>query len=149
MPSRRLARSLTVAAALTALLSLAAAAPAATVRIDGTQLLLVAGANEANAVTFERTASAFRVHDAGADIDAAAGCTQVSDNIASCPHATVASIRATLGDENDSAAVEGSTPSQLFGQQGTDALFGSNGEDTLDAGPGEADFLAGREGDDM
>ena len=142
------ARVLAAAAALTVLLLLPSAAPAATARVSGAQLQFVAGATEANAVTFERTASAFRVFDAGADLTAGAGCSQVTDNVASCPHAAVTSIRATLGDRDDSAAVEGSTPAELLGQQGTDILFGSTGADTLDAGPGFADFLGGREGDD-
>jgi hypothetical protein len=152
------------AAALTSLLLLALAAPAAhaaTATVETGALRIAAAPGEFNAVTVAAVPGGLSVTDAGAPLTLGVGCTT-----GTCLGAT--RIEADLGDGddqltlsadlpadlggglgNDSIAVTafGSESTNLDGADGDDTLVAAGGADVINGGPGN-DRLAGGAGDD-
>ncbi|MER5973514.1 hypothetical protein ABT112_27940 [Streptomyces sp. NPDC002055] len=121
------------AVTLTAAITTSAAAnPAAVVRV-GAQVRLAALPGETNAVTFSATTGNLIVTDS-VSLTAGPGCTTVTANSADCgPAGTLTSIRAALGDGNDSAVTTDEVLASVLldGGRGQDSIDGGGGNDRL------------------
>src|SRR3954451_15941500 len=160
MPARRVALAAVAAAVL------AGAAPqtasAGTVRVLGygdtevpsNELAwdYVAAPGETNDLTIATSDDSVRLHDS-AGITAAAGCTAVDAQTATC---ITFRGKAKLGDGNDRAQTTGTRKAVVFGGSGDDVLIsgpagdflnGQAGNDTL-VGGGGGDTLYGSDGND-
>jgi Ca2+-binding RTX toxin-like protein len=116
-----------------------------------------AGAGEVNSLSMSFTGTAYRFQDAaGVTITPTAPCTAVA-NVGTCPATGIDRLDASLGDQNDAGAADGSIVSpvsfvSINGQAGNDALTAApnvetqlNGDDFGGAGN---DLLAGGNRDD-
>ncbi|MGH9267833.1 MAG: hypothetical protein ACRD0D_06620, partial [Acidimicrobiales bacterium] len=110
-------------------------------------LTFTAGSAEANVVTISLSANVYTVVDTGAQISAAAGCTNVNPNEATCAAAGVTALVVDLGDGNDAVTISATTGSNIKGGPGDDTLKGGKGPDLMDGGPG-ADIFDGGAGID-
>src|SRR4051812_22857312 len=120
-----------------------------------------AAAGETNTVVIDRVGPNIRITDApGIVITPSGGCTAVA-NVGTCP--ALEDVRATLGNQNDSATATASLgtigfillaggdgndvlTSQALGDtqmNGDDDFGGTPGNDILTGGPGEEDMIAG------
>ncbi len=138
-----------VACALVLIAALAApAAHAATVTLSGATLTFVAADGEANQLAVSLAAGTYTLTDAGAPVTAAAGCSQLAADAATCPAAGVTSLVLEGRDLDDVIAVSGvATAATLSGGGGDDVLAGGDGNDILNAGA-DADRLDGGAGND-
>ena len=107
-------------------------------------VVVVAGAGEANALTVTATADGITIRDAGAPLSAGTGCTAAPDGVI-CP---LHGVRVRAGDGNDSVSVSGSVGAEVRGGPGGDVLTGGAGWDHL-LGGGGADRLDGGAGSDL
>jgi hypothetical protein len=164
MPCARTVRRALLTAACASLLA-PAAAPAATVSVQGTALVVAAGAGERNRLTVAPSGASLRIADR-VRVRAGAGCEQ-RGSAALCPAAGLVELIADLGDRSDRITVAatvrlrarvsggpgddvligGGGPDLLIGDAGRDRLEGRGGDDVLD-GRGGADTLVGGHGDD-
>jgi hypothetical protein len=157
----RLGRAIGIAAVLT--LGIPGAAGASTVDVrpfsGGQQVTFTAAAGEANSVTVARpSADTYVVTDTGT-IAPGTGCTTVTTHQVSCTIAGISSIRADLGDLNDTLAVTANQNVYAYGGAGNDTLGGGaepdvldgqGGDDILNAGPfGWIDVMTGGDGYDV
>src|SRR4051812_33725579 len=136
-----------VAAALGALLGLAPAAGASSVRITNGQLRYV-GAGEANRVQVARgPGGEYSILDPSVRVRVAAGCVSTGRNTATCTGdvTRVTVVGAGGSDRLSSTFLE--VPVTLDGGDGSDVLTGGGGDDVLDGDDG-ADTLTGLGGRD-
>ena len=171
MPPRshrpRAARARTIAVAVTGVLVMSpAAAHAATVGVastfGGPQIQVNALAGETNTLTATQFGTDYYISEAGpTPVTPAAGCAATgTPSIVRCTVTGLKSIRANLGDGNDSfdaGAVV--VPLFAYGEAGDDRLEspafaagsllnGGSGNDTLDPGTGFNDAVVGGDGVD-
>jgi hypothetical protein len=152
------------AAALTSLLLLALAAPAAhaaTATVEAGALRITAASGEYNAVTVAAVPGGLSVTDAGAPLILGAGCTTGTCLGASRVEADLgdaddwltlsadlpADLRGGLGNDSITVTAFGSESTNLDGGDGDDVLTGAGGADVINGGSGN-DRLAGGAGDD-
>lgn len=146
-------RSLTLVAAVCALIALPATAHAGTLSVQGGVLSYTeTDPNATNTVTVSLAGTRIAVADIGRSggksiqITTDGSCT-VARQSGSCPAAGVTSIAISTGDQNDRITQSTSIPSRLMGGAGNDTLNGGPGDDVL-IGEGGADILNGRDGRD-
>ena len=131
------------------------AAGAATVSAEGSELRITAGANEANKITVAEGAGAFDVRDAGAALTLGPGCTATADG-ATCERGSVQTVRADLGDGEDTFQFTGALGTAVDAGTGDDVVRGGGGNDNVNTGPGNdtalgsagVDRLYGADGSD-
>ena len=139
---------LTAAGCLVALLLIASAAQASSVRVAGGALRYTASPGEANLVDVTQGGRLFHVTDPGATLSVRRGCTRVGPHYATCRVAGVSSLFIDVGDGDDSVALEGVLlPATEQGRDGNDRLVGGGGADILAGGAGD-DTLQGGGGND-
>jgi RTX calcium-binding nonapeptide repeat (4 copies) len=140
-------------AASVLLLTLAPAAQAAIVSVEGNVLRVAAAPGEANVLSVEPglNAAAMIVTDSGAPLGAGPGCTVGADGTASCSApvggGSIVGIEVDSGDLDDSVTVAAAVPATILGGEGDDRITGGDGDDSLLGGAG-ADFADGGRGDD-
>jgi hypothetical protein len=167
-PRPRAARARTIAVAVTgALVMSPAAAHAATVSVGsavgGPQIQVNAPGAETNNLTATPGASnTYVVADSGGTpVVPGSGCTRISATAVSCAVGGLDSVRALLGDGNDSFdATALPARAELYGEAGDDRLVspatlvtfsvlsGGSGNDILDPGTGFYDKVSGGDGID-
>lgn len=144
----------------------APAAQASTAVVSGGVLVITGGAGEANAISVTTADFGFGpvwAYEDTAGMTAGDGCTQRTATTVTCTG--YGSVRAALGDLNDSystnesltdvidggpgddAVLGGAGNDQLLGGDGADTLDGDSENDSLDGGAGN-DNLTGDDGDD-
>jgi Ca2+-binding RTX toxin-like protein len=138
---------------------LAATASAAGAQVGGQVLTYSAGPGEPNDVTIQQlSGGSHRITDLGATITPGAGCTAVSAHQVVCspipqppplPTLPIAFLNVALGDQDDSARIAGTTPSQVLGGAGRDLLTGGSANDALNANTGAGERLRGGAGNDV
>jgi Ca2+-binding RTX toxin-like protein len=136
------------------LLSLPAAAEAATAAKTGVLLRFIADPGEDNSLTINFDGSSYILLDSGAPITAGFGCVPVTGGV-SCDPAGMFVIGVLLGDLDDDATVLSLAPghqTSIQGQAGTDQLTGGETNDNLSGddsnNPPANDILTGNGGDD-
>jgi uncharacterized repeat protein (TIGR01451 family) len=130
-----------------AALAYSSAALAGTASVTST-VNYVAAAGEQNTVTVHVASSLLvTITDSSATVTAGAGCTPSGVHSVDCVTLALTPIMLDLGDQNDSASVDGSAATFLGGA-GADTLTGGPGNDSLDGGAG-ADGLNGGGGIDL
>jgi Ca2+-binding RTX toxin-like protein len=135
--------------ACTIALVAAPAAHAATVSVSGATLTYAAADGEANQLAVSLVAGTYTLTDAGAPLTAAAGCTQLTPDTATCPAGGVTALVLEGRDLDDAISLAGVvTAATLSGGGGDDVLTGGDGIDTLNAGA-DADRLDGGPGNDV
>jgi Ca2+-binding RTX toxin-like protein len=128
---------------LAALVPTPATAAASFLRRSGATIHYAAASGESNHVRARTVEETLFLDDAGATIAPAAGCIPVFVRRARCDLRGVTRIVLELGDRDDSAAVFGSGPFVLRGDDGADLLRGGAGNDILEGGGGGDDALDG------
>jgi Ca2+-binding RTX toxin-like protein len=130
-----------------------ALAPAATalaatvsVQVAGGQLVVQAGAAQANRVVVAHADGLLSVTDA-VPVVPGAGCRAVTRNEVVCAPDRVTSIDVELGDLADSFSYKGKLAVKASGGAGDDRLYGGTGTDVMTGDSGD-DLLSGGLGDD-
>ena len=154
MKLRHARRVLVVAAGLLALVG-QSTAHAASVQVTGAELVFTAGAGESNALSISFGDGAYEVQDNGTSGEARVvvqpgpGCLPGSSpGTIVCSGAGVSAVVADMGDADDSATLNITTPASLSGREGVDNLTGGGGADSVSGGAGN-DTLNGGEGGDV
>jgi Ca2+-binding RTX toxin-like protein/membrane-associated phospholipid phosphatase len=129
-----------------ALLALAAAANAATVRIAANRLDIHADAGEANALTIGSDATGLVVSDTGAALAAGRSCTGAGSQV-TCSPVGVTEIFVDSNDGSDGVTDATALPITINGGAGDDALTGGAGNDVIRGNAG-ADTVRGGAGND-
>lgn len=129
----------TVTLATAAVLSFAAPALAGTAEFGPSDVYFDAKPGENNVLSIEHDGQSVILRDAGAPIDAGAGCVEIADGVR-CEGGPVI---ASLGDGNDVATA---TDADIYGEAGDDRLTSSRG--TVSGGPGNDVVTAQRMLDD-
>jgi Ca2+-binding RTX toxin-like protein len=151
-----LGRSLAVAGATVAVLTLAPAAQGSTLaRIAGDAVIFTADSGETNGLTVGFVPGSPGTHtfsDPGNPIDTTfdgpGNCENVTTDTASCPAAAGDAVIADLGDEGDTGISTASVGTSFCGGPGEDDLTGASGDDFL-LGEGGHDTMAGGGGADF
>jgi RTX calcium-binding nonapeptide repeat (4 copies) len=135
------------AAALGALLAVAPAADASSVRITGGQLRYV-GAGEANRVQVARgPGGEYSVLDPSVRVRVGAGCLSTGRNTATCTGDVTRVTVVGAGGSDRLSATFLEVPVTLDGGDGNDVLTGATAAETLRGGAGD-DVVRGRQGAD-
>ena len=102
------------------------------------EVLVLASAGEANALTMTTGPGEVRIGDGGAPLSAGEGCSPAPDGVV-CP---LHRVRIQAGDMDDTVSLSGSIGAEVRGGGGADALTGGSGFDHLLGGGGD-DVLDG------
>jgi Ca2+-binding RTX toxin-like protein len=137
-------RTLGLAALTLAVVPTTAFASSASVSIQ--RVFYNASPGEVNQLTISASGGAYTLTDAGASIQAGAGCTGAGNTV-TCGAALIRGITVMGGDGGDSLENTTSTPSTLSGGDGADSVTGGSGNDILRGNQG-IDTISGGAGDD-
>ncbi|MDQ1655108.1 MAG: hypothetical protein QOD41_191 [Cryptosporangiaceae bacterium] len=132
--------------------SASAAAKSGTVTVQGSQIVFTAGDGTVNHLAVRSSGpNGIELEDTGADLvlsEPFGSCTQDQIRIVYCPVNSSSSVRANLGDGNDSYnSLFTPIRAEVYGSDGDDTFYGSPASDFFRGGPGD-DIAYGSAGDD-
>lgn len=117
-------------------------AASAQVKVLNGRVVITAGPGASNLVTVSGSSGSITVDDSGTTLLAGSGCSAVNANQVSCS-AAATSIRAELGDMNDSFTNNTALAAEAASGAGDDTFNGGSGDEVFDGGPGADVFNGG------